>query len=139
MTAASALFLIIAVFLIGYIPYIVWRGLKQGKRWSDIFTSTILLLLIFFIAVGETLRPYVDQQGMERYIESLLVGFIFIGIIPLLILTLLNIKRYGFKQEDRSKFKYTWLYKIRYLLTALLIITILVGLYMLGKLLKITF
>ena len=71
MTLISIIFLAVAVILVGAIPYVLWKGLRDGKKWSDIFTSTIVMLLLFFISVGEALRPLLNYDAMNLYLSDL--------------------------------------------------------------------
>lgn len=95
MTFISTLCFLFAVILVGAIPYILWKGLRDGKKWSDIFSSIIVLLLLFFLSVGEALRPFLSLYAMNLYLQIVLVGFIFIGIIPLLLIVIVNMKKKG--------------------------------------------
>lgn len=139
MTLISTVCLAVAVILVGAIPYVLWKGLRDGKKWSDIFTSTIVMLLLFFISVGEALRPFMNQTAMNLYLQIVLVGFIFVGIIPLLLIVVINIKQQGNRWQDPRTYKYHWLYKVRHTVMLLLLLALIFGLYQLINLFKLLF
>ncbi|MGZ9585705.1 hypothetical protein [Paenibacillus marinisediminis] len=136
MSFISIIFLCISIILVGVIPYVLWRGLERGKKWIDIFTSTIILLLLFFISVGEVMRSFLNDAGMDLYIKFVLILFIFIGVIPLIVITIRNMKHSGQKWQDPATYKYVWLYKIRHTLLVLLVLVLLLGIYQLFYLIK---
>lgn len=139
MTLISIIFLAVAVILVGAIPYVLWKGLRDGKKWSDIFTSTIVMLLLFFISVGEALRPLLNYDAMNLYLQIVLVGFIFVGLIPLLLIVIINMKQENQRWRDPRTYKYHWLYKVRHTIMLLLLLALIFGLYQLFMLFKLIF
>lgn len=136
MSIISIIFLAAAVFLVAAIPYTLWRNLNLGKTWSDIVPLTILLFILFFILVGEGLRPLLQVDIMDLYMRFVLIGSIFLGVIPLLVMTMLNMKHKRQKWQDPHTYKYKWLYQIRHILLLILIAMLLLGFVQLSILLK---
>lgn len=139
MTLISIIFLAVAVILVGAIPYVLWKGLRDGKKWSDIFTSTIVMLLLFFISVGEALRPLLTHDAMNLYLQIVLIGFIFVGVIPLLLIVIINMGQENQRWRDPRTYKYHWLYKVRHTIMLLLLLALIFGLYQLFMLFKLIF
>jgi hypothetical protein len=139
MTGEAAIFFVFAVILLFLIPYFLRRDFKKGKSFTDQFTSNVMLILLFFVSVGEVLRTVWSESRMEDFNQILFIGFIIIGAIPALILFLYHFPADMKKWGDPDQYKHPAAYRFRHILLLVMFAFLGGALFMLYQSYKVVF
>lgn len=120
MTGEALIFLVFAVLLLFLTPYLIIRGKRRGESFTDQFTSNVMLILLFFVSVGEVLKSVWNEGRMEQFNQFLFLGFILIGAVPALILFAYHFPKEMEKWKDPGEYKHPLAYRFRYFLLVVL-------------------
>ncbi|MGR9049627.1 hypothetical protein ACQ4XT_13460 [Halobacillus faecis] len=105
-----------AIGLLFFIPYLILRDLKKGRKISSILTSNLMLVILLFVALGEVLKTVLSEAYMMYYNQVFFLVIIVFIVVPLVLFLFFTVKKEHQKWEDPQEYKYEWLYKVRYLL-----------------------
>ncbi|REJ07760.1 hypothetical protein [Halobacillus trueperi] len=105
-----------AIGLLFFIPYLIIRDLKMGRKLSSILTSNVMLVILLFVALGEVLKTFLSEAHMMYYNQVFFLVIIVFIVVPLVLFLFFTVKEEHQKWEDSQEYKYEWLYKVRYLL-----------------------
>ncbi|TYS16956.1 hypothetical protein FZC78_10000 [Rossellomorea vietnamensis] len=139
MTGEALIFLVFAVLLLFFTPFLIIRGIRQGRSFTDQFTSNGMLILLFFAAVGEVLKSVWNEGRMEQFNQFLFLSFILIGAVPALILFAYHFPREMKKWKDPGEYKHPLAYRLRYFLLVILFAFMGGALFMLYQSYKVVF
>lgn len=124
MTANTIFFLFGAFALLILIPFFIIRDIKSGKKLMEIFTSNIMLLVLFFVLIGEILRSMLSVDAMNYFNQTLFLIIIIFVVSPAIFILFYHAKSDIKKWSNPKGYKYYWAYKIRYIL-----LTVLAGIF----------
>ncbi len=111
------------------IPYLTIRDIKSGKKKIEIFTSNIVVLVLFLISTAEVLKAMISADSMQYLNQALFLFIIIFVVSPLIMILLYNIKNDIKKWNDPKEYKYYWAYKYRYILLTVFSIIFIGALY----------
>ena len=118
MSGSTYFYALAVLILLFLIPYLIIRDLKKGRRFSAIFTSHVMQLILLFVALGEVLKVFLSESLMAYYNQVFFLGIIVLIVLPLILLFFYTLKNDSKKWKDPNEYKYQWLFKFRYLLMA---------------------
>lgn len=126
---SSIVYLFIAIGLCFLIPYLIVKEIKSGKKKVEIFTSNILLIVIFLISILEGVKPVLSSQSMQTVSQILFILMILFVVIPLIVILLWNLKSDIKKWNNPEEYQYPWVYKWRYILFSGVLMLLIGALY----------
>ncbi|RIW28937.1 hypothetical protein D3H55_20445 [Bacillus salacetis] len=129
MTGNTTFFLIGAFLLLFLLPFFVLRDMKNGKKPADIFTSNIMLFVLFLVSVGEVLRSILSSEAMVHFNQTLFLFIIIFVVSPLLFILFYHLRSDMKKWRNPEEYKYYWVYKFRYIFITVLAIVFAGALY----------
>ncbi|WP_113926538.1 hypothetical protein [Bacillus sp. P14.5] len=139
MTGEASIYLFFAVVLLFLTPFFIISGIKKGQSLTDQFTSNAILVLLFFVSVGEVLKTMWDEGKMEQFNQFLFIGFILVGAVPALILFVYHFPKEMEKMKDPKQYKHPLAYRFRYFLLVILFAFLGGALFMLYQSYKVVF
>jgi hypothetical protein len=139
LTGNTIYFLFGAFALLILIPYFVIRDLKSGKKLMNIFTSNIMLLVLFLVSIGEVLRSMLSTGAMNYFNQTLFLIIIIFVVSPAIFILFYHLRSDIKKLNNPKEYKYYWAYKIRYILLTILTMIFIGALYKFNLIYKIVF
>jgi hypothetical protein len=116
MTGEATIFFVFAIILLFLIPYFIRRDFKRGKSFTDQFTTNGMLILLFFVSIGEVLKSVWSESMMEGFNQILFIGFIVIGALPAMFLFVYHFPKDMKNWGDPDQYKNPAAYRFRHVL-----------------------
>ncbi|WP_113928020.1 hypothetical protein [Bacillus sp. P14.5] len=120
MTGDTIYFLLGAFLLLILIPFFILRDMKSGKKLADIFTSNIMLFVLFLVSIGEVLRSILSSEEMNYFNQTLFLFIIIFVVSPALFILFYHLRSDMKKWGNPEEYKYYWVYKFRYIFITVL-------------------
>ncbi|RIW33980.1 hypothetical protein D3H55_10290 [Bacillus salacetis] len=139
MTGEVLIYMLFAVLLLFLVPFFIIKGIKEGRSFTDHFTSNGILILLFFVSIGEVLKSFWSEGSMEVFNQVLFTAFIVMGAIPAVILLIWHFPKEMAKWKDPREYRHPAAYKFRHLLMLIMFALIGGAFFMLYQSYKVVF
>lgn len=131
--------LVASLIILIIIPFSLKQDIKKGKKRTDLFINNCSLAVVFLVTIAQFFRSILSSKNMHFFDQLLLLTIVFFVVLPLVGILIFRIKEDIKKWQNPREYKLYFLYKIRYVLIAMLAVMVAITGYRFYVIFKVVF